>query len=350
MKADTKKKLLTLGGVALAGAGAIALLNQNKAGNRSANVAGLDQIDYEKLRTEILKDETAVLKLVRTIKGDKGDIGEGLGDLITTSIPFVLANEHEAGTVVRDGTEFYLVVQNAAANTAITDPKFLKIYGVNYAGPKGDKGDKGDQGVKGEPGLNSPNFGGSLMVNGAGEFNNLSGWPSTAVIENYLNGLPIIKITSVGNNLNSSTFYVNINRIYKINVNIKTTNNVTLFLQRLDINLNGINEFGNVNVSMIGNGLIPNTESLQNRTFYFNSKDNSNKSFGNNMVKSKLNVFNYTNTSETLINSLIISEVQLSESVPSNLPWLPTGQEVFDPTTGDRGRYNGTSIDWYQMI
>jgi hypothetical protein len=329
-----KNKIATIG--LLAVGGALVANELSKGGtNRSANL-------IDSLKTNVnTVDSAELIKLIEsspTLKEYLKRVAEST-QIQNRFVTVENGQNIRAGATTPDNatgndTDFFI-------NTT-TSQLFEKVSGVwtfrlNMRGSNGNDG------------LNAPNFGGSLLVNGAGEFNNLSGWPSTGEIIGIRKGFPIIRFSGIGNRLNNNSFLINTDRIYKINVDLKTVNNVSFFLQRLSIENNPIS----INNSSQASPIVFNTNNLENftnRIIYFNVKDNGLRDLGVDTVKARLNIFLSSESSVIEFNRLIIKEVDLGESVPSNLPWLPTGQEVHDPTTGDRGRFNGTTIDWYQMI
>lgn len=69
----------------------------------------------------------------------------------------------------------------------------------------------------------------------------------------------------------------------------------------------------------------------------------------NNVHKGNFSSFFIDTPNNVLLNSFCFTEVSLGEPVPDNLPYLPTGQMVYDTTTGEVGRYNGTTVDYFTM-
>lgn len=213
-------------------------------------------------------------------------------------------------------------------------------------GQKGDKGDTGATGASGSHGQNGEsvqNYGGSLIRGGALETGTLDGWSGTAVAlaSETFQGMPVIQGTT-GNN--SSYVYVQTDKLYKAEYYVKGSGNHSLFATIFDRS----------------NVTAPKTNSsfgsyfkfsvAMNPTFtktvgYIGGVGVNNMHLSDNTVKMKVSFLGHGSVLVS-IAKLIVKEVPLGEPVPYNLPYLPTNQVVYDPTTGELGMYNGTAVVW----
>jgi hypothetical protein len=80
--------------------------------------------------------------------------------------------------------------------------------------------------------------------------------------------------------------------------------------------------------------------------------ENFTSGFHQDSVKSDIRVFSLTANTTVRISRVQLHEVEKSEPVPSNLPWLPDGQAVFDNTNPlKKGTYISVSagIVWHTV-
>lgn len=193
------------------------------------------------------------------------------------------------------------------------------------------------------------NFGQSLVVNGAGEIGALSGWIN-AKTETYEDGKRVIEALTMDlATYVASKFLVNKNRLYSIEMRAILPVNANFFFQTFDINGIGANNglttgayswcYPNFSPTLDGS-------QYKNYTGYFGAVGNSQTSFGANVSMARM-VFISTVAVPIKISAMVVKEVPLGTPVPYNLPCLPKGQMVVDPTTSEIGYFNGTSIVWF---
>jgi hypothetical protein len=196
-------------------------------------------------------------------------------------------------------------------------------------GTKGDKGDLGATGATGLAGNQIVNFRNSLLKNGNGELNSSEFW--SGVSFNSTDG--IYSIDSA-NAYNITKIKTSKKRLFKVDIDLTVLgdgyiNIYTDSYSYTNVNL-GPNNFNNIYAL-----------TNQNSIYVFDSKNGSSYII--------LHFQKVGTIAAAFFENLCFKEVSLGEAVPSNLPWLPTGQEVKNPTNGWRGYYNGTSIYWYLM-
>lgn len=218
-----------------------------------------------------------------------------------------------------------------------TDPQIRALL-------KGDTGATGDEGAAGGPagdkgldGLNAPTRSGSLLPNGAFE-NGTNGWslPSGFSLLGERGGFPILQ------NLNTSGYAINSNFVYSvkerlqvIEVDVKAAESGLCFIAVYPRKLNGqassTADFGdNFGVT-----------TSWNRVKHFLGQTK----LSDDTAKFQIGLFAGALTTE--FNALAVRTVDLGEPVPYTLPWLPAGQMIYDPATGDVGRWDGTVETWF---
>lgn len=182
-------------------------------------------------------------------------------------------------------------------------------------------------------GVQYQNFGGSILTNGAGELGNADNW-SFDFFENSN-----IKLTAPNSVTNETKIKLKQYQLLKLNFDYKLNTGVQLICL-FCYDSNGVEIDSSLYYVSI-----PTSLNFTNKTIFLSKIINEvNHSY------SKIQFGGWNNANEFEFKDLIVSFCSLGEAVPSNLSNLPTGQEVYDSTTGDRGRYNGTTIDWYTMV
>lgn len=185
-------------------------------------------------------------------------------------------------------------------------------------------------------------FGGSLLVNGALENLNLYGFTNID-FGDYYKGFNSIKVS---NNYSyySQKLIVRKDRLYRFSSYYKSTVQLSNFIYLANFDING----ASIAKNSFDSSLLPApSANFAKIEKYFGGIGNLTMNFGETCFKVELFIESTTGVSQ--LNQSVFKEIDLSEAVPSNLPWLPAGQEVKDPTTGDRGYFDGTVIEWYTM-
>jgi hypothetical protein len=346
-KNNTIKKLAVL-----AGAGFVANeLLKGSTGGRSANVQ-VNSVNEEAVAA-LLKNDDAFLT---RIKGSAGRNGTGLSELLASSkaLPEDLTTLIVGETVRNeDNTETYLVIKKPTAETEdLEDDEFFKlIHGPDYAGPVGPKGATGPSGPKGEDGLNAPAWSNSIIKNLALEDFNLSGWGTGGLLlaETH-EALPIVRLTR-----GATETYLAMNRqsyfdrriLYKISGNIKSdSSNVAIAAFGLNAALQPVAKTNGIYSAFTAD--IPASSSFTYREMYIGGVGTHQRNLSPDALFIRLSVRIATSGTYVDVNSLKLTPVSLGEPVPANLPWLPTGQMVYDTVTGEVGRYNGTTVNYFE--
>lgn len=346
------KTLAILGGAGLL----VNELSKSKDGQRSANTTATAKpvIDNQKVKEEILKDPVALSML----RGEKGDPGNGYKATIATSTnialelkTFTLATANLAYTVgarVRvtastDVTKFMEgIITAVTATTIVVAVDTAEGTGTFATWNLNLTGGRGAAGTHGASGDSAQNYGASLIKNGALEDNNLGRWTGTGLAIGADNeGMPTLEGTA-GNN--TSYIWLRTDKLYKAEYLIKGTGNHSML----------------VNLYKRDNSAAPKTDNSAGAYFKFNSAmpanftkvigyiggvGTNNINLSANTVKAKVSFIGH-NGALISLSKLVVTEVSLGEPVPYNLPYLPTFQTVYDPTTGKLGMFNGTAVVW----
>lgn len=324
-----------------------------KTDSRSANVTGLIGTGSAGVSPESV---AAALKadpdFLNKIRGSRGSDGSGLSQLLASSIavPVDLTTLMEGQTVrSEDNLTTYLVIKKPTELTEnLDDEEFFKIiHGPDYAGPVGPVGPIGPVGPRGNDGINSPLFSRSLIENGLLERGNNSIWTGVT-IDGYSDGFPVGKVVNF-NAYPSTRFYIRRNRLFRISVKVRGTGTVRFGLYARDINNLTAAKSNGQTVSYLTNTTL--TENFANLVIYLGGVGTANYNFAENAISASLSITKVSPGDSPVLyfSQLLLEEVALTEPVPSNLPWLPTGQMVLDSVTGDLGRYNGSAVDWLAM-
>jgi hypothetical protein len=199
--------------------------------------------------------------------------------------------------------------------------------------------------AKGESGDRVDNFGGSLIPNGTFEGDTFSGWSLPLNFTNESIGSFRAVTTGVlpDNCVNNIFFPLNTTRLTKIEAKTKCLTGSNAFFGMWGYDFQG-------NLVIKSNGgvaalqsYIPNTPNFIDFVVYLGGVGIASSNFGANAVKAKVVLVGNNNTID--FARLIVSETPLSEAVPSNLPWLPAGQAVFDNTNPlKKGTYINSTV------
>lgn len=196
-------------------------------------------------------------------------------------------------------------------------------------------------------GVSFSKYGNSILRNSAFEYG-LQGFEgqTNVNIDSKVDGYNIINV--LGSATSSNKELIDLNFLHVIEVFAKTdSTNSNIGLKSfndLDVNINKTNG----TTTTVSVPLTTSADFVLNR-HYVGNVGTLVSNLANGVVKVSLWLYKGNGTF-LKIKKASVRPVSLGESVPSNLPWLPAGQEVKDPTTGDRGIYNGTTVDWYTMV
>lgn len=185
------------------------------------------------------------------------------------------------------------------------------------------------------------NFYNSLLANSTGELGNSTNWTYCEYVleSNY----PVLKADNLSSSASNTTkVIVNVNRLYRVSGQFKSSSGTYQITARSI-------DFQNVSLNSSWSSQITSNGSYQSQTVYFGGVGLvGSTSFKTGVFYANFGARNNTNQ-YLFIKEFHVNEVSLGEPVPSNLPWLPTGQMVYDTTTWEVGIYNGTSVVWFAV-
>lgn len=224
-------------------------------------------------------------------------------------------------------TDIYSIIEKIKQ-----DPELMQML-------RGSKGDTGELGLTGAAGDQIQNFGGSILKNGAFEDLTLNNWTGTATINvNNSGRLPIVTTQSLYHL--DEILSIRKDRLLKYEIEYQNIQDspITFYLKdKLGNPVNAL-DYPTLYVTLWATSNV-----MTKKIGYLNTSN-----FGLSFYKMQVQVGGWGK--DISFTNLILKEVSLGEAVPHSFPFLPTDQEVYDPTTGDRGRFNGTAIDWYTML
>jgi hypothetical protein len=195
-------------------------------------------------------------------------------------------------------------------------------------------------------GVQYQNFGDSLLVNGAFELEDFSHWVENASVELLDNGNKnkILKFNATTVFYTESRLKLRNDILYKFEHYGKVdSGNYSIAGGRINKDGTLLPVLGTSAIVLNNNNFAQ--TSFNKRTSYFGGNANLTFCLGD----AYYFYFYINNISgvNTQIKDLVLTPVSLGEPVPSNLPWLPQGQMVYDVTTWEVGIYNGTTITWF---
>lgn len=187
----------------------------------------------------------------------------------------------------------------------------------------------------------------SLILNGAIELENNDFWPDSIFPTDLFEGMPVLGFSNVGG-YNSKRNWINTDYLHKVQVYIKTENGAAgiFVLPYAKDGTTIVAKSNSVVDTTVLTGI--NNVNFEKKTAYFGGKGILASNLSPNAVKFRIG-FSVSNGVNVYFSKLVVTKVDFGEPVPYNLPWLPAGQEVIDPTTGDRGNFDGTAVNWYTM-
>ncbi len=330
-------------------------------GDRSANVflpdtSNTGAVTPESVAMALVNNPDTLIK----IKGRSGSDGSGLSKLLADSVaaPADLTSLAVGNTVrSEDDLTTYLVIKKPVAETEdLEDSEYFKvIHGPYYAGPKGEPFTYADftpeqlteLKVPGINGLNSPTWGGSIARSSALE-EGTEGWLDGSTVSipgaSY-KGLKNGVINGSNKTAIGSVCYINPAYLYKIELNYKA-NGSTAVVGVFGLNIAEGMVSKSTGTSSASAKTLTQEDSFKREIMYVGGTGSLSQNFADGVVKGALEIKTGALTTELIFNSLTLTCVSLGEPVPDNLPYLPTGQMVYDAVTGEIGRYNGTTVVW----
>lgn len=369
-------KLLKLGILAAGGYAAVKAVES--AGSTPARNANTSKptLDTAAIRKLILEDDI----LAERIRGPKGSNGadstvagptgaKGNDGSVLTSVFATAIISHTTGsdTVITLNHGFGLsypeqIIAQVLSSTGVlvtaykvTSPLanscVITIFAANATGDYTAKVQ-----AAGIPVVPRP-YGNSLLDNGAAERGDVTGWNTSGLTigASPFNGMPILSLVrnaAYKSTRNNTFFRLRYDRLYMVEGYLCAEENSSAFL---------INYFDsskaiiNANTSLYGD-VLPVQTDASTLTFVsgiFGGVGAGIKNLPPGVVYAKAG-FQSTNpgitNTKVFCSRMVVREIPLSEPVPYTYAGLPTGQEVFNPGTGARGRYNGTTVNWYTMV
>lgn len=348
------KTALVLGGLGLA-VNEIAKSGNSRSANTNTKVTpSKPTLDVQAVKKAISEDPN----LLALVRGEKGDAGNGYKATSTNSTTIAVGSKsfdvaanlaYTAGARVRitvstDLTKFMEgVVASYSGNTLTVAVDTIEGTGTFASWNINVTGERGAAGSHGASGDTVQNYGLSLLKNGALEEGAPNRWTGSglAIATDEFEGMKVLEATT-GNN--TSYIWLRSDRLYKVEYFVKGTGNHSVF----------------VNLYKRDNTAAPKTDASTGAYFKFSAAMPSGltKTIGyiggvgtnamnisSTAVKAKLSFLGHGSVVVS-IAKLVLTEVGLGESVPYNLPFLPAGQHVHDPTTFAQGIYNGTAVVW----
>ena len=220
----------------------------------------------------------------------------------------------------------------AHTNQAVTNTSFWELVAA--------KGESGDQVL---------NFGNSIIKNGAFENNTLNNWESGLEFNGFIkNGIPYVRSNnSVNVFFHNTIFEIVPDKLIRIRVQAKSSGlNSYISVVGLDVNKNGLPKQNTSAASL--SSVISQSSSYYTHESYAGGRGNLNLNFNENARYARVFVVRNGNTIE--FGELIVSYVDLSDPVPSNLGWIPDGQAVVDPANSKRRGVYISAIEGIEWI
>ena len=161
-------------------------------------------------------------------------------------------------------------------------------------------------------------------------------YPTTSFTSDIILGKQTI---SIDESITITLPKIDLGRIYCIEGYFKTSTSQEIYIFAKGALGENVNAFNGINYKVVATGI--NADYTRKRLYF---------SFSGTISEFKtLQLVIFKGTGTFKVSNLTFNEVSLGEAVPVNLPFLPKGQEVIDPTTGDRGILTNEIVDWYTM-
>lgn len=365
--------------IALIGGGALVVNEIQKSSDRSANVPKA-LTDRDKLIQDVkaaIKADPLLMGLLTGPSGPAGSSGStgstgatgphGLDGSVLGSVYFEDTFAHATGTdTVHTVTHNLGLINPTRVMTEVLNAAGIEVTAYKVTSPLANTlvitilaaNASGNYTAKIQAAaipVPPQRFGGSLLTNGAFESGNLAKWEAAPVIEaEFHEGMPVASITrSVAYAKVTHAEYILLrhDRLYKMEAVVSCdTEYVALGLKIYD--KDKVAQIPNTmgSVAEIAAG-VSSATTLTKLSAIFGGAGSAVKNVKSDTVYGKFVVFGGATATGGKIkfSKFMVTEIPLGESVSYTYSGLPTGQEVHDPATGDRGRYNGSTIDWYTM-
>ena len=289
----------------------------------------------------------------------------GLGALATV---LYLANEGKKKTETANlQTLFNPAAQPEQADTdyllnEIKNNDRLRAY-IKSLGIKGEDGTPGINGTNGLDGQSLRNYDYGLFYNSALEKfsldNFLTNAAATLDIDDKINGLPSLVLTSVGSPValwGVQKELISKSYLTKISFWAKkvsgTSGDISVRLRTYD-SAGVANDYarGDSASVYINNLNIGTSWTKFTYYVYYNGTNvyTDTKNLHANAIKAHAVIYVTSLNTVCKFSNIVAESVSLGEPVPSNLAFLPTGQMVYDTTTWEVGIYNGTAVVWFAV-
>lgn len=193
-------------------------------------------------------------------------------------------------------------------------------------------------------GSTEQNYGGSL-IKSALEKDVATGWTGTFTVGETYKGLKSFNVTGVAT---SPMFPFDKDFVLKVSFYMKVVSGTPrVFFYSYDKDGNAVlKSNGGLSTFLDPSGFTANA--WKKHTLYFSNVGTGSNEFAESPFL-QFYLSSTTGSGNILYNRVVLEQVSTGEPVPFNLPFLPSGQMVFDPTDGSVGRYDGTTIQWFTM-
>lgn len=194
--------------------------------------------------------------------------------------------------------------------------------------------------LRGASGTQIQNYGNSLVRNGAFELGNTDNWVNNHLISIISEEGKYIANVSVGVIYTNDLIIVESESLYSLSFSHKNANISPFFICKQS---NGTNALSSGDTQTYTVAALSSSSFVKYEQF-IGGVGSGLSNFRNNTSKITVALVMTINST---IKNLVFRKVPISEPVPYTLPYLPTGQIVYDPATNDVGRFNGTDINWF---
>lgn len=180
-------------------------------------------------------------------------------------------------------------------------------------------------------------IGDSALVSGA-----LDAYAGTPELGEDFEGLKCLQVNTASY-VYSAYFPINPRKLYTCEFVGKTTGSAIFCLVKYDKTKTALFNSGD-SWLYVPNNTISNTAFEEKKIIFSATTGTSVNQHNSNCVFAKLAIYGTSGVAQ--LSKLILREIPLGEPVAYNLPYLPKGQTVYDPTTSKLGYYNGSTIVW----
>jgi hypothetical protein len=192
------------------------------------------------------------------------------------------------------------------------------------------------------------NFGGSLLTNAALEKNDYLAFTESILVSEINEGYHSFSVASPNQAVSKDKINIRKDRLYTIELLYKSTANGSGYnfsvrkFSKLDASL------GFTYLQAVGSNVTTTSTFLKYKGIFGGINETDGTS-GLAALTAYVKPYIVPTSGLLTINQFVIREISLGEPVPSNFPYLPKGQMVYDTTTWEVGIYNGTAVVWFAV-